>query len=292
MACQIRTYVRYTEGVEDRAEKEAMAAELELEIAQVCGVMNATAGRLVSLIARVLETESWQGWGVRSASHWVAWKCGVSPARARTLVLMARRLAELPETRAAFDAGELCEDQVAVVCRHAPAAADAAAAAEVAMLARSATVVQLRRVLGTYPFDDEAKGDPTEPKEPEAPAEPRRASFGTTDRGTWQLSAELPAERRRGWRGSSARVRRTGPTVAGCMLRCPGVRCTAALPLLQRPGRLVASDLAARGVRRGGGLRRHPSQVAGLRGEEPPGARQRRRSQRRLSQGGLCDDSG
>lgn len=103
---------------------------------------------------------------------------------------MARRLGELPETRAALDAGELCEDQVAVVCRHAPASVDA----EAAELARSATVVQLRKVLGSYPFAEEAKGDPTEPKEPEAPTEPRRVSFGNTDRGTWQLSAELPAE--------------------------------------------------------------------------------------------------
>jgi hypothetical protein len=106
---------------------------------------------------------------------------------------MARRLAELPETRAAFDEGALCEDQVAVICCHAPPAFDA----EVAALAKSATVVQLRRVLGSYPFADDAKGDPTEPKEPEepeTPPEPRNVSFGTTERGTWQLFAELPAD--------------------------------------------------------------------------------------------------
>jgi hypothetical protein len=79
---------------------------------------------------------------------------------------------------------------VAVVCRHAPPAFDA----EAATLAKSATVVQLRRVLGSYPFTDEAEADPTEPKEPETPAEPRSVSFGTTERGTWQLSAELPAD--------------------------------------------------------------------------------------------------
>jgi hypothetical protein len=120
----------------------------------------------------------------------VAWKCGVSPSRARTLVLMARRLGELPVTRAAIEAGELCEDQVAVICRHVPAAHDA----EAATLASSATVVQLRRVLGRYGFDEGAKADPTEPREPAAPAEPRRVSFGTTERGTWALSAELPAD--------------------------------------------------------------------------------------------------
>lgn len=176
--------------MEDRSDNEALAAELELEMAHVCGLLNAATGRLVALIAQVLETESWHGWGIRSASHWVAWKCGVSPARARTLVLMARRLGELPVTRAAFDDGELCEDQVAVVCRNVPASADADAAA----LAQSATVVQLQRVLGSYPFAEEAKADPTEPEEPQAPSEPRNVSFGTTERGTWRLSAELPAE--------------------------------------------------------------------------------------------------
>ena len=185
-----RTYVWYNGDVQDAAVKEAVASELEAEIAQVCGLMNAITGQLVGLIARVLETESWQGAGIRSASQWVAWKCGVSPSRAGALVLMARRLAELPETRAALEAGELCEDQVAVVCRHVPAAVDT----EAAELARSATVVQLRRVLGSYPFHDEATGDPTEAKEPEEPKERRRVSFGHTDSGTWQLSAELPPD--------------------------------------------------------------------------------------------------
>jgi hypothetical protein len=68
--------------VKDVAEREAEAARLEAEMAEVCGVLNAATGRLVGLIARVLETEAWQGWGIRSAEHWVAWKCGVSPRRA------------------------------------------------------------------------------------------------------------------------------------------------------------------------------------------------------------------
>ncbi len=79
---------------------------------------------------------------------------------------------------------------MAVVCRHVPASFDA----EAATLARSATVVQLQRVLGSYPFVEKAKADPTEPTEPEAPAEPRRVNFGHTERGTWQLNAELPAD--------------------------------------------------------------------------------------------------
>ena len=87
---------------------------------------------------------------------------------------MARRLGELPETKAAMEAGELGEDQVAVICRHAPAGIDGQAAE----LARSATVVQLRRVLGSYSFEEPKTAE----ARPRAPEEPRRVSFGTTTR--------------------------------------------------------------------------------------------------------------
>jgi hypothetical protein len=166
---------------------EAVAAALEDEIAEVCGVMNAAVGRLVDLIARVLETGTWEGAGIRSAQQWVAWKCGVSPGRARRLVAMARRLVELPETKAAMEAGELCEDQVAVICRHVPASVDGQAAT----LARSATVVQLRRVLGSYAFASE---EPAETAAADAPDETRRVSFGHDDEGSWTLSAKLPSD--------------------------------------------------------------------------------------------------
>ena len=99
----------------DSPNAKQVAAEIEAEIAEVCGLLNATAGRLVGLIAKVLETGAWEGAGIRSSQQWVAWKCGVSPARARRLVAMARRLSELPETKVAMEAGELCEDQVAVI---------------------------------------------------------------------------------------------------------------------------------------------------------------------------------
>ena len=95
-------------------------------------------------------------------------------------------MGELPETKAALEAGELSEDQVGVVCRHAPPGIDA----EVAQLARSATVTQLRRVLGSYVYEEpvgEARSEPAE-------EERRRVNFGHTDLGSWRLSAELPSD--------------------------------------------------------------------------------------------------
>jgi hypothetical protein len=39
----------------------------EAEMAEVCGVLNAAMARLVGLIARVLASEAWHGWGIRWA---------------------------------------------------------------------------------------------------------------------------------------------------------------------------------------------------------------------------------
>ena len=169
------------------AEREAEAARLEGEIAEVCGVVNAATGRLVCLLGQVLETGSWEGAGIRSPEQWVAWKCGVGSGRARSLVTMARRLGDLPQTRAAFEAGELAEDQVAVVSRYAPASIDA----EVVELARQATVGQLRRALGSYRF-----AEPPKPAEPvaEPAVEAREVVFGHDLDGSWRLSAVLPSD--------------------------------------------------------------------------------------------------
>lgn len=64
--------------------REPKSSELMAEIAHVCGVLNATTGHLVGLLAQVLESGCWQVSGVHSPAQWVAWQCGVSPARARS----------------------------------------------------------------------------------------------------------------------------------------------------------------------------------------------------------------
>ena len=124
----------------------------------------------------------------------MTWKCGVSSAWAKGLVAMARRMGELPATRAALVAGEVTEDQAKVVCAHVPAHNDA----EAADLARVCTVSQLRHVLGRYvftPAPEPAADDPepeAEPPEAATPRPRRFVSFGWDDDGTWQASVALP----------------------------------------------------------------------------------------------------
>jgi len=177
--------------------REAEAAALEDEIAEVCGILNVATGRLVALIGRVLATEAYAGAGIHSPEQWVAWQCGVSAGRARSLVAMARRLPELPETRTALAAGELAEDQVAVICRYTPVRNDV----EAADLGRVATVAQLKRTLSRYAFDEPVRTPEPATPEPEpdtqpepAPGEARRVSFGFDDDGSWRLSAVLPTD--------------------------------------------------------------------------------------------------
>lgn len=83
------------------------------------GIVNSTTAEIVSVIADVVEHERWAVSGIRSAEHWVAWQCGVSPRRARDLVTMARRRAELPAISKLFDAGLVTEDAAAAVARRA-----------------------------------------------------------------------------------------------------------------------------------------------------------------------------
>ena len=140
--------------------------ELEAELAVVCGRLNVASARLVGLVADALESEVWAGAGIRSPEHWLVLRAGLSPARARQVVLMARRVRDLPVVMGAFEQGSLSVDQVAVVARHAPAHVEAS----VAELAASASVPQLGRVLSRYAFDPPT-GAEVEPADAEPDAD-------------------------------------------------------------------------------------------------------------------------
>ena len=117
------------------------------------------AAELISLIGDALRRDTWRGPGIRSPEHWVTHTCGVSPARARRLVTMARALPRLPVTTAAFAAGRLTEDQTAVIVRY----ADETNEAEIAGFATLLTVPQLSRLL---PAMSHARRAPTSDEPP------------------------------------------------------------------------------------------------------------------------------
>jgi Domain of unknown function (DUF222) len=135
---------------------------IEMALNEAVGRVNVAHAELVAVIVEVLESGCWNGHGIRSPEHWITWKTGVSATRARDLVLIARRTAELPVTTEVFRNGLLSVDQVAVIARETPAEFDET----VSELAKSSTVPQLQSVLRSYPWH---KG--TKPAKADEPAE-------------------------------------------------------------------------------------------------------------------------
>ena len=126
--------------------------DTEQELASLCGVLNASYARLVTIVAEALADESWAIAGVRSPEHWLTMRAGLSPFRARQVVAVATRRGELPSVMGQFADGQLSLDQVMVVARYAPAHVEAS----VAEFAVHASVPQLRRALSRYSFDPPA----------------------------------------------------------------------------------------------------------------------------------------
>jgi hypothetical protein len=156
--------------------------EVEGRVAELMGIVNSVTAELVAVIADVLDRELWAVSGIRSPEHWVAWQCGVSTRRARALVVMARRQAELPLTSALFAEGLLTEDAMAAVARRAPSDRDR----EVAELAPALLHSQLCRLLAAMPRP--------QPAEPPDPPEARDGLEFGVDGDRWRARADLPVE--------------------------------------------------------------------------------------------------
>jgi len=88
--------------------------DAEQELASLCGVLNASYARLVTIVA-ALADESWAIAGVRSPEHWLTMRVGLSPFQARQVVAVARRRGELPSVMGQFADGQLSLDQVCLL---------------------------------------------------------------------------------------------------------------------------------------------------------------------------------
>ena len=146
------------------------------EVAELTGQRNAIDGRLVAIVAEIHRDGLWGATGCRSVPALVAWKTGVSPHRAQTIVSVAQRLEEFPLCAAGMQDGRLSLDQVGAIADGAAPGSDA----HYAQLADSATVTQLRKAIHLEPRPD--------PPDPEP--EPQR-SFTRTDNHdgttTWKI---------------------------------------------------------------------------------------------------------
>ncbi len=161
-------------------------AELEAQITELAGHLNAANHRWLALIAEFDRREGWADGSTRSCAHWLGWKCGIDLGAAREKVRVARALEALPRISAAMAGGELSYSKVRALSRVAtPATEDT-----LLMIALHGTaahvekvVRHLRRAQESIALDREARQLAT-----------RGLHYHYDDDGSLVLQARLPAE--------------------------------------------------------------------------------------------------
>jgi len=164
-------------------------ASVEDRLRAVCGHLNVLHAELVALAAEALETGCWEGFGIRSLSHWLMWKAGLSPAKAAEIARLAEAKISHPKVMRCFAEGAVSLDQASVATK-APAYLDS----DFAQLAQVCTIPQLRlavRAARPAPPTSPAAADDG-PAGAVDPEESVQSWFD--DDGRFQLRAELDAD--------------------------------------------------------------------------------------------------
>jgi Domain of unknown function (DUF222) len=91
--------------------------ELEAQITELAGHLNAAHFRWLSLIAEFDRRHGWSDGGTQSCAHWLNWKCGIDLGAAREKVRVAHALQELPRVSAAMARGELSYSKARALTR-------------------------------------------------------------------------------------------------------------------------------------------------------------------------------
>lgn len=119
---------------------------LEAELCALASRIAAAESRFLDLVAELDGRGSWASWGLRSAAHWLSWRCGMRLGAARERVRVARSLQRLPVVHAAFAAGELSYCKVRALTRVATPATEQ----QLVELATVATGAQLERIVRSW----------------------------------------------------------------------------------------------------------------------------------------------
>jgi Domain of unknown function (DUF222) len=91
--------------------------ELEAQITELAGHLNAANYRWLSLIAEFDRRQGWSDGASQSCAHWLNWKCGIDLGAAREKVRVAHALADLPRISVAMSRGELSYSKARALTR-------------------------------------------------------------------------------------------------------------------------------------------------------------------------------
>ena len=145
------------------------------EVGELTGQRNAIDGRLAQIFAEIDHDGLWGATGCRSIAALVAWKTGMAPRNAETMVAVAHRLEEFPRCAQGLHDGRVSLDQIGVIAERAGKGSDE----HYAELVSIATVTQLRTAVKLEP---RPQPDPT--------PEPQRSftKIEGADSTTWRIT--------------------------------------------------------------------------------------------------------
>jgi hypothetical protein len=104
-------------GVAHRGENGVPIEQLEAQITELAGHLNAAQYRWLALIAEFDRRLGWAGAQLASCAHWLNFKCGIALGAAREKVRVAHALEHLPRLAGSMARGELSYSKVRALTR-------------------------------------------------------------------------------------------------------------------------------------------------------------------------------
>jgi hypothetical protein len=160
-------------------------ADLEAQITELAGQLNAAQYRWLLLIAEFDRREGWADGRLPSCAHWLNFKCGLNLGAAREKVRVAHALSTLPKIAAAMARGELSYSKVRAVSRVACEATEE----NFLMIALHGTAHHVETLVRGYRRAQQAEELSREARQHQN----RSVSYEYGDDGCLVLKARLPA---------------------------------------------------------------------------------------------------
>ena len=120
--------------------------ELEAQITELWGYLNAATYRFLTLVAEFDREEGYAYHGLANTAQWLNWQCGIGPGAAREKVRVARSLEQLPEIADAFAKGEISYSKVRAMTRVATQANESV----LVSVARHGTAAHVEKLVRKY----------------------------------------------------------------------------------------------------------------------------------------------
>jgi hypothetical protein len=159
--------------------------ELEAQITELAGHLNAANYRWLSLIAEFDRRKGWADGKLPSCAHWLNFKCGLNLGAAREKVRVAHALTDLPKIAASMARGELSYSKVRALTRVASAATEDT----LLMYALHGTAFHVERVVSAFRRAQQANELSREKQQHDQ----RSVNYWFAEDGSLILKARLPA---------------------------------------------------------------------------------------------------